>query len=850
MVSTRMTDLHVFFRQSARLLTLSFPHHDGPVASDPTRAGSEVQPVRMLVESLDAVEGLGIDFTYTAHLLADSARVKSRGMLGKLVCISLLRPDGSQRHFTGHCAEFELTRADQGVAHYRLVLKPWTHFLRHRVNDRLFLGQSIRQQVDLILSEHQPWADWRWELVNEEERIFTMAVQGGGVGESDHNYVYRRLEEQGLVTHFEHTADGHRLIIRNNTTLAAPIDGATADIRFQSAGGSTHENAISSLCPVRRFSAAHYAATSFDFKSPRPVQADEASNNVQPSAPAQEIHEYAGSYGFRTTQGNRFVRLRMEEIEARAKAWEGASNNYCVAPGRHFRLIDHFSTQGRTQDDTTYLLTRVHHSARNNYLQGAQARAEYENEFEASRLAVPWRPGRGLNSQPVKVLAPQTATVAGNEAAGSVDVDEYGRVRVVFHWDRERRQSARIRVSSHWAGGETGAVSHPRIGSEVLWQCLEGNPDHPVIVGVVYNGERMPPWQLPSQSALAGLRSRELAGPNGNQPGGKSNHVLIDDTAGQLQVQVGQDDGSSLISVGHVVRVNSTAGRKDQRGQGIEHRTDHHGVVRAAKGLLLTTESRPLGRAHMLDMEETIARLTTAREQHEDFAQGAIQADAQTGGDQDEVSRALKAQNDEIKGVRPPNPAAGRFPELEAPHLLLASPVGIESTTAGSTHQASDEHHAITSGAHTSISSGKSLLAVARQAVRLFAGRAGMRLIAAAGDIDVKALKDNINVLAKLNVHMEGEKIVIHARNEVEVLGNRQVTINGGTSYSRWNASGIEHGTHGVHREWAASHSLVGPKSLPLPGLQDMKTGRLPEPVCRECLRKAMEQRSALATRT
>jgi len=41
------------------------------------------------------------------------------------------------------------------------------------------------------------------------------------------------------------------------------------------------------------------------------------------------------------------------------------------------------------------------------------------------------------------------------------------------------------------------------------------------------------------------------------------------------------------------------------------------------------------------------------------------------------------------------------------------------------------------------------------------------------------------------------------------------VLINGGSSYTRWNANGIEHGTMGIWREHAATHSLLGPKSLP-----------------------------------
>ncbi|WP_422823657.1 DUF2345 domain-containing protein [Variovorax rhizosphaerae] len=94
----------------------------------------------------------------------------------------------------------------------------------------------------------------------------------------------------------------------------------------------------------------------------------------------------------------------------------------------------------------------------------------------------------------------------------------------------------------------------------------------------------------------------------------------------------------------------------------------------------------------------------------------------------------------------------------------------------------------------------------AKEAVRMFAYKSGMKLVAASSDIDITALKDSINVLAKLNITHTANKITITAKDEV--------VINGGSSYSKWNASGIEHGTNGVWREHASVHSLVGPMNI------------------------------------
>nr|WP_240531490.1 DUF2345 domain-containing protein [Variovorax boronicumulans] len=144
---------------------------------------------------------------------------------------------------------------------------------------------------------------------------------------------------------------------------------------------------------------------------------------------------------------------------------------------------------------------------------------------------------------------------------------------------------------------------------------------------------------------------------------------------------------------------------------------------------------------------------------------------------------------------------------------------------------------ALTSGAHTSISARKSLLVSARQAIRMFAFKAGIRLVAGNADIDLTALKNGINLLAKLDITLSADKILIKAQQEVEV--------NGGGSYSRWNKSGIEHGTNGRWVEYAAIHSLQGPKNLPVPAPS------FPEPVesafCKECMLSALAIGSAFA---
>jgi type VI secretion system secreted protein VgrG len=336
------------------------------------------------------------------------------------------------------------------------------------------------------------------------------------------------------------------------------------------------------------------------------------------------------------------------------------------------------------------------------------------------------------------------------------------------------------------------------------------------VTGRVYNQANQPPWSLPEQKALSGFRSRELTPGGGNAAGGRSNHLILDDTDRKIQAQLKSDHQHSQLGLGHLTRIEDQGGRKDERGEGFELRTDGHGAIRAKEGLLISTEGRQGARAHAKDMGETTSRLNEGQQQHESLGELAQQHRAQegNGADQAEVAQQLQAQNEAIKGT-----GAGKgeeetpFPELSEPHLVLASPAGIESTTAGSTHQHSTSHHAITAGGHASVSVGKSWLVSAKEAIKLFAYKHRVRLTSAETHIEIQALQKSLNLLSKLDISMTADRITLSAKEEV--------VINGGGSYTIWNASGITSGTTGTHTVQAASHDFLPGQSMPVQPLPE-----------------------------
>jgi type VI secretion system secreted protein VgrG len=142
------------------------------------------------------------------------------------------------------------------------------------------------------------------------------------------------------------------------------------------------------------------------------------------------------------------------------------------------------------------------------------------------------------------VAGPETAIVTGSaeEKSDGIYVDEYGRVRVQFHWDRDGKlddkSSCWVRVSQT---GHLGNIIIPRVGSEVLVDFINGDPDRPIIVGRVFNSEYKPIYALPEHKAKAVWRTKrykeskeryENAKKLDVEPTG-ANEIRLDDKGGE-----------------------------------------------------------------------------------------------------------------------------------------------------------------------------------------------------------------------------------------------------------------------------------------------------------------------------
>ena len=728
------------------------------------------------VVSFELTEGVSQLYRLEVQLVSFADNADFANLLDQPAVLTLWQQQQPVRHVHGLISRFEQGKTGHRRTRYRAVIEPqlaraglqsdWRIF-QHRTVPKL-LEEQFRARRWGTLTQH----------LDDSHQNREFCVQAG---ETDLDFFWRLCAEEGLISIFEHSEGSHGLIQVDQISQLGMLEGEPV-LYVANRGGTDPQPCLHQFTYREQVSTSVQVQRDYTFTHPRynlehtlyPKDMGNQGNDY-------ERYNYPGRYKH-DNAGKPFTQTRADALFGDARVAEVVGDDARLQPGIAFQL------EGHAREDMNILWRPMHITHKGHQftaLEEDAAEAEVGASYTLTASLIPATVQWHAPARPKPVIeGPQMAKVVGPPGE-EIYCDEHGRVRVQFPWDRlgqdDEKSSCWVRVTQAWAGASWGHMAIPRVGQEVVVSFLNGDPDQPMITGRSYHIVNRAPYRLPEFKALSPIRSKE-------HHGQRHNELRLDDTTGQISAALMSDHDHTALYLGYLTHPRHFGGQP--RGQGFELRTDTHGVIRAGGGLLLTTELRARGVQHHTDLAETAERLQTAQQYHTTFARVARDHQAQDSGDQDEVGEALKAQHDAICGYSG-NPQANRFPELVDPQLVLASPTGIATTTPESTHIASGEHLGLSTGGHTSMAIGKRLLISASRGVRQFVQSMGWRLVAASGDIDLKALKDNINLLAKLKITATAERITLTAKEEL--------VIQGGGSSTTYNAGGILHATAGTY---------------------------------------------------
>jgi type VI secretion system secreted protein VgrG len=491
----------------------------------------------LLFHRMQGREELGRLSEFKLELLSkEGAVVEFDKILGQNVTVKLELQDESTRFFNGFVSRFSYAGRHGRYLVFHATMRPWTWFLTKTADCRIFQEMSVPDIVKAIFSDH-PAADFKFEL-NNAYRKWTYCVQ---YRETDFNFISRLLEHEGIFYYFRHTDGHHTMVLTDDCGKLTAVPGYEALKFIQSTDLVRPEfEYVSQWHYSQEVQPGKYVHTDYDLARPR---VDLRTEKLLPRnyAPSDfEIYDYPGYY-LQREDGEQYADVRINELGSQFEAAQALTNARGAAVGALFTL------EGcpRSDQNCEHVILAANYDLQFGDYEAMPEHLDtsYRCRFSAMTTKQQFRPQR-MTPKPF-VQGPQTAVVVG-PAGDEIYTDNYGRVKVQFHWDREgnndENSSCWIRVSHPWAGKGWGSVATPRIGQEVIVDFLEGDPDQPIITGRVYNEECQPPFGFPAGAVTSGIKSQ-------THKGSGYNEISADDTAGKEKITIhGQYDMNTRVN--------------------------------------------------------------------------------------------------------------------------------------------------------------------------------------------------------------------------------------------------------------------------------------------------------------
>ncbi|WP_317203551.1 type VI secretion system Vgr family protein [Janthinobacterium sp.] len=811
----------------------------------------------LLVKQVSGIEAVFGGIEYRLLCVAAKAGLELKQFIAMPAEVQFVTSTGGLRSVCGIVDVAEEGESDGGLATYQLIVRDALSIMDKGCNTRIFSRMNEVDITNLVL------ADWCranpvlgrafnfeiWRLkTSYPQREFTMQYK-----ESDTAFLRRLWKRRGIAWFFQPTAKrgvkdapSHTLVLFDD--VASLEQNSAGIVRYHRDDGTEVADSITAWHGVRTLVPGSVTRQSWDYKNVQMSHVsisgctDQGVLGNQFAAGLDDGLIDVQHAGDSSADYRALGTLRMLHHEFIAKCCRGEGGGREWSPGQWSSITGHAEIDSHPASERDFVFIELRVAAENNLSKTlgdrikrlfalnrwstdedasggaeaglARASAErdgrYTVQFTCVRRGIPIAP---LYDPRIDLprTGEETVMVIGPEGE-SVHCDELGRVRVRFPGVRPEEHegvravaagvtahdSAWVLVSTGWAGAGFGVISLPRVGTFCQVGFMGGDPDKPIITGATHSGATPPPCfsgvsVLPGDRYLSGIVSREIGGTRANQ-------LRIDDTAGQISVQLASGHASTQLNLGYLTHPRSN-GKAKPRGDGFELTTNENGSIRTAKALLISTWARLNACANQGGAEEHHALMRECAELFKSlgdvaFANQALELDSAPQAElKDDIKAAAAGGNTDPEGQ------GGK------PTLSLTAPAGIAFTTpktilsyAGmNIDTVAQQHVQITSGQRFNINAGKG--------ISMFAHHDGIKQIAYYGKFVMQSQHDDTEINSAKNIKVTATDGI------ASVMAKEILLIAEDGSFIKI-GGGITLGTNGDIKNQAANFPFSGPATM------------------------------------
>ncbi|EFN5901028.1 type VI secretion system tip protein VgrG [Escherichia coli] len=660
------------------------------------------------------------------------------------------------RTLYGVITGFKHLSSSQDEARYEVRLEPRMALLARSRQNAIYQNQTVPQIVEKILRErHQMRGqDFVFNLKSE----YPSREQVMQYGEDDLTFISRLLSEVGIWFRFATDARLKIEVIEFYDDQSGYERGLTLPLRHPS---GLHDGATEAVWGLNTaYSVVEKSVTTRDYNyrtATAEMMTEQHDATGGDNTTYGEAYHYADNFLQKgdkeaAESGAFYARIRHERYLNEQAILKGQSTSSLLMPGLEIKV------QG---DDAPAVFRK------GVLITGVTASAARDRSYELTFTAIPYSERYGyrpaLIPRPVMAgtLPARVTSTVKNDIYAHIDKD--GRYRVNLDFDRDTwkpgYESLWVRQSRPYAGDTYGLHLPLLAGTEVSIAFEEGNPDRPYIAGVKHDSAHT------DHVTIQNDKRNVLRTPANNK-------IRLDDERGKEHIKVSTEyGGKSQLNLGHLVDAG-----KQQRGEGFELRTDLWGAVRAKKGIFISADAQDKAQGQVREMAPAMAILDGAQSQMK-----SLSTDAQTANaDPADLSSQIALLQQSVK-------------DLTQAAILLSAPKGVAIASGEHLQLAASKNLIANAGNHADIGVVKNMFIGVGQALSVFVRKAGIKLFANKGAISVQAQNDLMELLAQKSIE------ITSTEDEIKITAKKKITLNGGGSYIRLDACGIEAGTPGEY---------------------------------------------------
>lgn len=515
----------------------------------PLRLEGDCKDKKLLPISAKVTERLSEVPTIEIYFYCENEDLPLQDIVGNSMHLLAESEDkASQRWFRGTCVSVEFVSVLDVGGLFVAEVRPWLWFLTRRTDLRIYQEMSVVDIIQSVLGEYGFSGDLQLKLSETyDPREYCVQYR-----ETDLDFIDRLMQEEGIYYYFDHEPGTEKMVLIDDMARHDEI-AQPSTLKFREYSmKSTHEIVepyVFSWSGRERVRSAKVVLEDYNFTNSTANLTSETKTTRDRKYldEKNERYDYPGHYRVGDL-GDRRARVKMESEEVAQHTISGVSDAINMACGFTFAIED--LPRSKDEPSDVLVLECVHDIVQleafvPDFFGGGTDVSELVGkpakpaEPHLVNFVVMDKSGTHQYRAPFRTCWPKvggihTAMVTG-PSGEEIYTDEYGRIKVQFHWDRDGNNDENttcwVRTMMPWTGKNWGAIAIPRIGQEVVIDFEEGDPDRPLCVGMLYNDKTMPPYALPENKTQSGVKT------NSSKGGGGFNELMFEDKKGEELVR-------------------------------------------------------------------------------------------------------------------------------------------------------------------------------------------------------------------------------------------------------------------------------------------------------------------------